>query len=284
MRYFLPVLLIFIFPLMLNGQAPFPNSDEIKQFSSSKTCVVLEDDPFSAFNVYIKEAMGDFWKITPYEFINVKEFNVRRLDPAWSFIVLTETNFSKDRSNSVYNFINLIQGKDVDKLSENPEICAVPLSFAGEDDLEYVYKLGAILSFMQKHANLIIEDPSKTGRRYLRFYNENVPEILNRTILIKKEDLSADINSIEKIRAIYKGRVEIVSEEEIVNAIETKRPATVILHKVSPPAEFKNSGYCFKMLIGTDDSNMYYYNEHLIDRRNPDGFLPADLRRLARFD
>lgn len=284
MRYFLPVLLIFIFPLILNGQAPFPNSDEIKQFSSSKTCVVLEDDPFSAYNVYIKETMEDFWEITPYEFISVKEFNVRRLDPAWSFIVLTETNFSKDRSNSVYNFINLIQGKDVDKLSENPEICAVPLSFAGEDDLEYVYKLGAILSFMQKHASLIIEDPSKTGRRYLRFYNENVPEILNKTILVKQEDLSVDINSVEKIRAIYKGRVEIVSEEEIVNAIETKRPATVILHKVSPVEEFKNSGYCFKMLIGTDDSNMYYYNEHLIDRRNPDGFLPADLRRLARFN
>jgi hypothetical protein len=53
---------------------------------------------------------------------------------------------------------------------------------------------------------------------------------------------------------------------------------------VSPVEEFKNSGYCFKMLIGTDDSNMYYYNEHLIDRRNPDGFLPADLRRLARFN
>ena len=137
---------------------------------------------------------------------------------------------------------------------------------------------------MQKHASLIIEDPSKTGRRYLRFYNENVPEILNRTILIRKEDLSVNINSIEKIRAIYSGRVEIVTEEEIVKAIETKRPATVILHKVSPVGEFKDSGYCFKMLIGTDDSNMYYYNEHLIDKRNPDGFLPADLRRLGRFD
>lgn len=284
MRYLLSVLSLLLFPVLLNCQAPFPNSDEIRQFRSSKTCVVLEDDSFSAFNAYIKGAMKDYWKITPYEFINGEEFKVRRSDPAWSFIVLTETNFSKDKSNSVYNFINLIQGKDVEKIGDNPEICAVPLSFAGEDDLEYGFKLGAILSFMQKHASLIIEDPSKTGRRYLRFYNENVPEILNRTMLIRMEDLSADINSKEKIRAIYTGNVEIVTEEEIVKAIETKRPATVILHKVSPVGEFKGSGYCFKMLIGTDDSNMYYYNEHLIDRRNPDGFLPADLRRLGRFD
>jgi len=284
MKHLLIVFSILFLPAFLNGQAPFPDSNELRQFRSSTTCVVLEDDTFSAFNAYIREAMKEYWKITPYEFISGTEFNVRRINPSYSFIVLTETNFEKDKSNSVYNFINLIQGKDVDKIGENPEICAIPLSFAGEDDLEYGYKLGAILSFMQKHASLIMEDPSKTGRKYLRFYNENVPEILKKTILVKEEDLAPDINSIEKIKAIYSGKVEIVPEEEIVKAIETKRPATVILHKVSPVGEFRNSGYCFKMLIGTDDSNMYYYNEHLIDRRNPDGFLPADLKRLARFD
>ncbi|HQG63587.1 MAG TPA: hypothetical protein PK719_08000 [Bacteroidales bacterium] len=284
MKYIIPVLSVLLFPVFLNGQAPFPDSNEIRQFKSSKTCVVLEDDSFSAFNAYIREAMKEYWKITPYEFISGTEFNVRRINPSYSFIVITETNFAKDKSNSVYNFINLIQGKDVDKIGENPEICAVPLSFAGEDGLEYGYKLGAILSFIQKHASLIMEDPSKTGRKYLRFYNENVPEILKRTILVKEEDLAPEINTIEKIKAIYSGKIEIVPEEEIVKAIETKRPAAVILHKVSPVGEFRNSGYCFKMLIGTDDSNMYYYNEHLIDRRNPDGFLPSDLKRLARFD
>jgi len=37
------------------------------------------------------------------------------------------------------------------------------------------------------------------------------------------------------------------------------------------------------MLIGTDDSDMYYYNQHKIDKTNPNGFLPADLKRLAKF-
>ena len=44
-------------------------------------------------------------------------------------------------------------------LAEMPEICAIPLSFAGEDDFDYSYKLGAILSFMQKHAQMILHDP-----------------------------------------------------------------------------------------------------------------------------
>ena len=278
------VLQLLAIVMVLSGQAPFPGKDEIKQFTASKTCVVLEDDPFSSFNSYMKDAMKEFWTVTPYEFITVRDFNVRRSKPEFSFIVLTETNFDKDKSNSVFNFVNLLQGKNVNKLGELPEICAIPLSFAGEDDIEYGYKLGAILSFMQKHAQLIMEDPSKTGRKYLKFYNENVPAVMNKTILIKEEDLAPEISTIDRIKAIYSNKIEIVSEEDIVKAIETKAPNTVILHKVGPVGEGnEDQGYCFKMLIGTDDSNMYYYNQHLIDKKNPNGFLPADLKRLARF-
>jgi hypothetical protein len=107
---------------------------------------------------------------------------------------------------------------------------------------------------------------------------------MKKTILVKQEDLAPEISTIERIKAIYSNKIEIVSEEDIVKAIETKAPNTVILHKVGPVGEKQNEGYCFKMLIGTDDSNMYYYNMHTIDKDNPNGFLISDLKRLARFD
>ncbi len=180
-----------LFPILfltaiLSGQAPFPDKDEIKQFESSKTCVVLEDDPFSSYNVYIKQAVTDSWNITPYEFISVKEFNVRRLNPAYSFIVLTQTNFDKDKSHGLYNFINLLQGKNVNNLAEMPEICALPLSFAGVNDFVYSYKLAPILSFMQKHARMILLDPAMTLMKYLKYYNKNIPEIKDKTILLTR--------------------------------------------------------------------------------------------------
>jgi hypothetical protein len=281
MKKSLTLILFLASPFLLTGQAPFPSADEIKQFVASRTCVVLEDGN-PVYNAYITKAIKEYWKITPFEFIKTSDFSQRRSDPSYSFIILTETNFENDKSNSVFNFINLLQGKDVDKLGEMPEICAVPLSFAGEDDMEYGYKLGAILAFMQKHAQMISEDPSLTGRRYLRFYNKNIPQVIGRTILVKQEDLSPAIATIDKIRAIYVHRIEIVPEEAIVKAIEEKAPNTLILHKVGPVGE-RNSGYCFKMLIGTDDSNMYYYNQHIINKTNPNGLLPADLKRLSRF-
>jgi hypothetical protein len=135
---------------------------------------------------------------------------------------------------------------------------------------------------MQKHAQMISENPSLTGRKYLKYYNRNIPEVITRKILVKQEDLSPAVNTIEKIKAIYRYSIEIVPEEVIVNAIQEKAPNTLILHKVGPVGD-RNSGYCFKMLIGTDDSNMYYYNQHTIDKANPNGLLPADLKRLAKF-
>lgn len=266
----------------LNGQAPFPNKDEIKQFTRSKTCIVLEENQFSTYNSYIKESVKAFWTITPYEFIEVSEFNVRRLKPEYSFIVLTQTNYQKDKSGTFYNFINLLQGEPGSKLGEMPEICAVPLSSVSDEDIEYSYKLGAILLFMQKHAAMISDDPSLTGRKYLRYYNKNIPEVAGRTILVQKTDLSPEISTIEKIRAIYPYKIEIVTEDEIMKAVADKKPKTLILHKVGPADNEKSGGYCFKMLIGTDDSDMYYYNQHLIDKSNPDGLLPADLKRLAK--
>lgn len=281
MKTKLTLLLLSVSTLLLSGQAPFPNKDEISQFTGSKTCVVLEQDQFSSYNVFIKEAVKSYWTLTPYELIDVQEFNKRRRDPAYSFIVLTQTNYEKDKANTVFNFLNLLQGKNVSKLGELPEICAIPLSFAGEDDYEYNYKFGAILLFMQKHARMIAEDPSLTGRRYLRYYNKNVPGVRNRKILIKQEDLSPAIASIDQIKAIYPHDVEIVTEEEIVKAISEKAPNTLILHKVGPVEE-RDEGLCFKMLIGTDDSDMYYYHQHKITKSDPNGMLPADLKRLLK--
>lgn len=282
MKKLLLIAAFIALPLLLKSQAPFPSAAEIKQFMASKTCVVLEDDPFSSFNAFVKDAMKSFWTVTPFEFINIVEFNKRRTDPAYSFIVLTQTNFEKDKTGGLFNFANLIQGKKVSNLSDNPEICAIPLSFAGEEDIEYGNRLGIILAFMQKHARLISDDPSLTGRKYLKYYNVNAPEVPKKTILVKEEDLAPEISTMDAIKAIYPFAVKIVSEDEIVRAIKDNTPNTLILHKVGPVGEIK-AGLCFKMLFGVDDGVLYYWAQHRFNDRNPNGLLESDLNRLARY-
>jgi hypothetical protein len=279
MRSFLALSLALI-SINIKGQAPFPSRDEIGHFIKSKTCIVLEEDQYSPYNAYIKKAINVYWILTPFEFITASDFEERRKDPAYSFIILTQNNYERDKSKSDYNFINLLQGKNVDQIGKMPEICAVPLSSSGDDDLDYGYKMGAILSFMQKHAGMIAAEPSLTGRRYLRYYNKFIPEIHSKKILVREEDLAPEISTIEKIRNIYKYEIEIVTEDDIVRAIESKTPNTLILHKVGPAVE-SSTGFCYKMLLGTDDANMYYYNQHTISTTNPGKLLAADLKRMA---
>ena len=148
MRKILTSLTALMILSSISAQSPFPEPVEVEQFYNTKTLVVLENTMFSTYNAFIKKAMAEYWDITPFEFISVNDFNVKREDPAYSFLVLTETKFDKDKSGSVYNFINLLLGKDVGRIEDLPEMCAIPLSFAGAVDIEYSFKLGIVLRFM----------------------------------------------------------------------------------------------------------------------------------------
>jgi len=108
-----------------------------------------------------------------------------------------------------------------------------------------------------------------------------MPDVKNKTILIEQDDLTPQISTIKKIKAIYSHSIEIVTDDKITKAIEDKTPDTVILHKVGPMGD-RDSGFCFIMLIGTDDSELYYYNLHMVDKANPNGLLSDDLKRLEK--
>lgn len=276
------LLLTFLSASAAAQQRPYPTVEDAGKFIKSVTCVVMEDDPFSFYNAEIKDAVSKYWKVTPVKYITVQEFNVMRNDPAYSFIVLTITNFSNDKSGSTYDFLNLLLGADVDNLDELPEFCAIPLCFSGAPEEEYSYKLGLIIRFMEYHAELVMKNPATTALRYLKYYNKNVPDIQNKTILVREEDLAPEVNTEERIAVHYPYRIRIVDEEEIIQAIEEKQENVVIVHKVGPDG-VKRSGTCMKTLIGTDDAIMYYYDSHMADSKNASGLLISDFKRLARF-
>jgi hypothetical protein len=282
-RSLLLVLLPLFVPVTALSQVrPWPTPDDAARFLKSTTCIVREDDPFSFYNAEIRDAVSRYWTVTPVKYISGEEFNVMRNDPSLSFLVLTMTNFSNDKSGSTYDFLNLLQGADVDELDQLPEFCAIPLCFSGAPEEEYSYKLGLIIRFMEYHAELVTKNPSTTALRYLKYYNRNVPEIMNKTILVREEDLAPGLNTVEKIAVHYPYKVRIVDEEEIIRAIEEKEKDVLIVHKVGPDG-VKQTGTCMKTLIGTDDAVMYYYDSHMVDSRNANGLLISDFKRLARF-
>jgi hypothetical protein len=272
-------LLFSLLSLAAFSQAPFPTEKDINLFKKSKTLVVMEPAMFSDFNVYIKNAVEKHWKITPYEFVKYEEFEEKRADSTYSFLVLTQTSFERDKSNVYYNFLNLLLGADVKEIGEMPEFCSIPLSYSKVEESRYPAKLGIMLAFMQDHVNRIAENIEATGLKNLSYYNRYSNQVKDKTLLVTSADLAGEVNTLKKIQVTYPHDVKLVSEEEVEEAIKNKAPNTVIVHKVGPE-DTNKSGWCYKAIFGTEDSKLYFFDYHTVSEKRPDGLLEKDFKRL----
>jgi hypothetical protein len=102
MRTLLTFLVLVFSAITLTGQSPFPDKDEIKQFDASKTCIVLEDNPFSEYNLTIKDAVNSYWKMTPFEFINIKLSQTVRMHYYRQILKSLRNNMQHKPGNSVF--------------------------------------------------------------------------------------------------------------------------------------------------------------------------------------
>ena len=258
-----------------------PTAEELESFFNTKTLVVLDNNPMLEYNGAIKEVVKDNWTITEYDFITAKEFEEKRKDPQYSFLSLVDVNFERDKTGAVYNFLSLMLGGKALYITQMPEICSLPLSYINVEEDRYLYKLGALVRFMQNHVKLIHENPDLISNNIFKMYNKNTGDLEGKLLLLVEEELEREVNSISKVKKIYPHDVKIVSKDEVLEAIQNKTENCVFLHKVGPEGTKKNAR-CYKVLIGTDNSQFYYFDYHMISDKNPDGLLAKDLKKISK--
>jgi hypothetical protein len=67
-----------------------PSRDDVSAFLNTKTMVVLDNNPMSMYNSWIKEAVEQNWTVTEYEFIPFSDFDKYMNDPSLSFLMTTD--------------------------------------------------------------------------------------------------------------------------------------------------------------------------------------------------
>jgi len=263
------------------AQEYIPSANEINQFFNTKTMVVLEDNPMMEYNYIIKDVMKKDWTITPFEFITVKEFEEKRSDPKYSFLIMTKTSFDRDNTGGEYNFLNVLLGGDALRIGQMPAICSVPLAYASVEEHSYIYKLGTLLRFVQNHIQLIKSDPTIVSSNVFKYYNDNIANMKGKTLYLVEDELEKEIGSAARVKRIYPGKFRFVTREEIEEAIKNRDPKVVFLHKVGPEGT-KIKARCYKILIGAKDAKFYYFDYHMINHKKPDGLLEKDLKKVAK--
>ena len=282
----IPMLLALIIAPDLYGQAQrvtYANRNQIENFFSSRTMVVMDANPMIGYNIVIRDAVSKYWTITPYEIITADRFDELHNDPALSFIFLSMVQLERDKQDAIYLYMNIVMGaRGVRDITALPELLSLPLAYTGVDEESYVDVLPLMLRFAQIHINNKRAARNPSSLNNLRSYNNSNARLLrNMTLLVQESDLSEEVNTIEKIQSVYTGTVRIVSSEEIVQAIEEKRPNTAILHQVSP-GEDDNIGRSYCQIFGTEDGKLYYFNHQGITQRRPAGMLARDFRLIGR--
>ncbi len=265
----------------LFSQSKLPVQSEIDAFFKSKTLVILESGMFSIYNVEIKKAMEKYWNLTPYDFITSEEFKDKMSDSTYSFLLLTQSYYEKDKRNIHYNFLNLLLGAKHTSLSELPEMASLPLSYFEGDEENYGFKLGVIVRFFQKRANELKEKGSISSMKYLTYYNDFASQIKTKKLLIYEGNLQPGLRSLKAIKEYYKYDVEIVSADALSEIVSQGTEDIYFLHFVGPEGS-QRSGRSFKMIFGLSDANLVYFNKHTISEKKPSGFLPSDFKRIKR--
>jgi len=282
MNFLFLILAIFIFDFqLLFAQDYIPSAAEIKQFGQTKTMMILEDNPMSDYNHSIKEAATVEWNITPYDFLEWKNFDSHRRDRTLSFLLINKVTVEKDKSNTRYLFMSLLLGGTNRTLSNMPDLCSIPLAYDGANEDTYIYKIGIFLHFIQNHVKLITADPSIAKKNVFQYYNRNIQKLGDKTLYLIPQELASDVNTLAKIQKVYKGPVKLVTKDDIQKAIEDKDPNVVFLHKVGPGRNLPNA-QCFKILVGAADAQFYYFDYHAIKAKSPDGFLASDFKKLQK--
>jgi hypothetical protein len=281
MRKVIALMIYAGFTLSAGAQGYVPSSEDVNTFFTTKTLVVLESNPLMEYNAIIKKVMQQEWNITEFDFISEKDLDAKRMDAQYSFIYMSRVTFEGDKTDASYRFLNLSLGGDYYRLNEMPDIASVPLAYFDVEEERYAYKLGILVRFLQNHARLVHDHPEIISANVFKHYNDNIRDIREKTLYVLEEELASSVNTEAKIKKVYPYKFELVTMEDIEQAIKDRDPDVVFLHKVGPEGT-KKDARSYKVIIGAADANFYYFDYHKISDKNPDGFLEADFRNLVK--
>lgn len=255
------------------------NQEVLNKFLKTTTFAVKEDIGYVGYNVLIERSLESLWNLTPIKFMSLIEFRDREHSEDNSYLVLSEARYStKDRVYK-FNMLNLVLGGEAEYLPDMPEVVSIPFSFYKEVEDHYLYKIGAIIHLMHYYINFSKDNPDAKIGTVVKNYSA---ELKNLELWFTKEDLSQEVNTIEKVKQIYPYKVKLATKEEIRKAIEEKAEDVAIFYRLGPEGKVRGESKCWNFIIATKDGKPFYYASHKVNSEVPNALTAKDFKKLRK--
>lgn len=278
MKRTLVIIISVLLPVLAWGQAQI-NTKKVKlgDFTQKVTKVVLSGNEF--MDSALKDEVTARWRISPYEFCTLEEFDGLKSSGDYYFLIITNGQFRKD-SGPTIQFLTLVKGgegaeKGIDGMLE---VVSLPIAAAQFPSGREIVFLPAFLDIVQGYT---LDAMEKDSNAYggLGNYSGNIMHSDDMHIVLSRDDLAIPYESLEDGSTSLDEGISIADVEE-VDALMLENAENTIVSYVVAPFEPQPGAFCYKMLIDTQTHKLYYYKRHRISAKAGAGFLKDDLKRI----
>ncbi len=278
MKKIIILLTAVMLPLLAGAQAQI-NTKKVKvgDFTEKVTKVVLNGNEF--YNIMLKDEVTSRWRISPFEFCTLEEFESLKGNDQYYFLMFVSTQFKKETEPGIM-FLTLVKGgagaeKGIGKMLE---VVSIPVaSVEDPSGREFVF-MPALLDIMQEHTLASMEnDVNAYGG--LGQSAENVYKSNDMAIVFAEEDLAPSVTG-KTIEQKFDQSI-LVTDSECADQYMVDNVSGTLVSYVVAPAEASNGSFCYKMLIDSATHKLYYYRKHRISKKNGVGFLPSDINTIT---
>ena len=276
MKKLIILITALIMPLMAGAQAQITTKKvKIEDFTQKVTKVVLNGNPF--YDTSFKDEVAARWRISPYEFCTLEEFEGLKGNDSYYFLILTQGQFRKETAPGL-QFISLVKGgQGADKgIGDMLEVVSLPFASAEYPSGRELIFLPAFLDIIQNHT---LEAMENDFNAYGGLSNtaQKIGKAGNIDIVISEDDL----NSLVSEEMTDSEGMIITDEDDADSYMLDEVSGTLVSYVVAPSEPVKGS-FCYKMLIDAQTHELYYYRKHKISPKAGVGFLPEDIERINK--
>lgn len=268
-----------IMPLMAGAQAQITTKKvKLEDFTQKITKIVLNGNPF--YDTSLKEEIAARWRISPYEFCTLEEFDKLKGNDRYYFLMLIQGQFRKETAPGL-QFLSLVKGgQGADKgIDEMLEVVSLPFASAEYPTGRELVFLPALLDIIQNYTLQAMENDFNA---YGGLSNtvQKLSKSSGMTIVFSEDDLNSMVSKAVTDQLF--DRTMILTDEDDADRYMLDNVSGTLVSYVVVPTEPMKGSYCYKMLIDAQTHELYYYRKHKISAKAGAGFLPEDIEKITK--
>lgn len=271
------IVLALCAPLCASGQAKI-NTKKVKiaDLPTRTTKVVLGQG--GIMDSALRDEVSARWRISPYEFCTVEEYNSLKENPDYYFLLIARSDEKEYKGMLTLTLMKGGKAKAEDPQKRPVDVASLPISSSDFPSGREVVFLPALVDIIQDYVTRAMKSDG-AGYSGFDIYASQVRRTGIKRIYFSEDDLIPDMDAAFKER-YFDGDMLIMSEAEADKAFQDGTYNTLVSFVVAP-FDPQNGSWCYKMLIDAGTHELLYFRHHRINARNWAGFLPKDIKKIS---